>query len=264
MEDLQIIKQVTAPTEWVSSITYPRKPDGTLCICLDPNDLNKAIIREHYKALTLDEISHKLAGATIFSKLDAKDGFWSVHLDTTSSYLTTFNTHKGRCRFLCIPFILKMSQDVSQMRMDQITDRLPGVKAIHDDIYIYGKTQEQHDKHPLQLLKMASKNGLVFNSRTVSHQQTTNHLSWNNFLSTGMKPDPIKIQTLQGVPTPQNQKLLQSFLGLVNYLQPFFPDVAAKTTFFREQVSQWDWTPSTDSTLQQLKQWICITLLKTL
>ena len=30
------------------------------------------------------------------SKLDPKDGFWSVHLDTTSSYLTTFNTHKGR------------------------------------------------------------------------------------------------------------------------------------------------------------------------
>ena len=36
MEDLQIIKWVTAPTEWVSPITYPRKPDSTLCICLVP------------------------------------------------------------------------------------------------------------------------------------------------------------------------------------------------------------------------------------
>ena len=67
MEDLQIIMLVTQPTEWVSSITYPCKPNGTLCICLDPKDLNKAIIREHYKAPTLEEISHKLAGATIFS-----------------------------------------------------------------------------------------------------------------------------------------------------------------------------------------------------
>ena len=75
MEDLQIITPVTEPTEWVSSITYPRKPDGTICICLDPKDLNRAIIREHYKAPTLEEISHKLSGATIFSKLDAKDGF---------------------------------------------------------------------------------------------------------------------------------------------------------------------------------------------
>ena len=75
IEDPKIITPVTIPTEWVSLITYPRKPDGTLCICLDPRNLNKAIIREHYKAPTLKEISHKLAGATVFSKLDAKDGF---------------------------------------------------------------------------------------------------------------------------------------------------------------------------------------------
>ena len=51
-----------------------------------------------------------------------------------------------------MPFGLKMSQDVFQMRMDQITDRLPGVIAKHDDVCIYGKTQEQDNKHLLQLL----------------------------------------------------------------------------------------------------------------
>ena len=96
MEQLKIITPVTRPTEWVSSITYPTKTDGSLRICLNPCDLNKAIIREHYKAPTLEEISHRLSSATIFSKLDAKNGFWSIHLDTPSSYLTTFNTHKGR------------------------------------------------------------------------------------------------------------------------------------------------------------------------
>ena len=49
-----------------------------------------------------------------------------------------------------------------------------------------------------------------------------------------MKPDPIKVQALQDLPTPQNQKQLESFLGLINYLQPFLPDIAAKTTFLRE------------------------------
>ena len=46
-------------------------------------------------------------------------------------------------------------------------------------------------------------------------------------------------------------------------MQPFLSDIAAKTTFLREQDSKWDLTPSTDSTFQQLKQWICNTLLKT-
>ena len=60
MEEQGIITQVTEPTEWVNSITYPVKPNGDLRICLDPKDLNKAIIREHYKAPTLEEIMHKL------------------------------------------------------------------------------------------------------------------------------------------------------------------------------------------------------------
>ena len=75
MVNQAIIVTVTEPTEWVSSLTYPQKPNGSSCICLHPCDLNKAIIWEHYKAPTLDEITHNLSGAKVFSKLDAKDGF---------------------------------------------------------------------------------------------------------------------------------------------------------------------------------------------
>ena len=73
--DQEIIAPVTEPMEWVSSLTYPQKPDGSLCFCLNPRDLNKAIIQEHYKAPTLDELRHKLSGAKVFSKIDANMGF---------------------------------------------------------------------------------------------------------------------------------------------------------------------------------------------
>ena len=95
MVNKEIITPVNEPTEWVSSLTYARKSDCTICPYQDPCNLNKAIIREHYKAPTPDEIFHRLSGATVFSKLDAKDGFWSIHLDMPSSYFTTFNKHKG-------------------------------------------------------------------------------------------------------------------------------------------------------------------------
>ena len=42
-----IIAPVSRPTTWVSSLTYPCKPDDSLHICLNPKDLNKAIVREH-------------------------------------------------------------------------------------------------------------------------------------------------------------------------------------------------------------------------
>ena len=55
----------------------------------------------------------------------------------------------------------------------------------------------------------------------MSDQQTTNNILWSNFSAKGMKPDPKKVQALQDLPVPQTQKDLQSFLGLINYLQPF-------------------------------------------
>ena len=64
---------------------------------------------------------------------------------------------KADYRFLWMSFGLKMSQDVFQMRMDEITERLPGVIAIQDDICIYGKTQESYDKNLLELLTTAQK-----------------------------------------------------------------------------------------------------------
>ena len=262
MVDQGNITPVTKPTEWVSSLTYPQKPEGSLHICLDPKDLNKAIIWEHYKAPTLDEITHKLSRAKVFSKLDAKDGFWSIHPNTPSSYLTTFNTHKGCYQFLCMPFGLKMSQDVFQMQRDQITNRLPGIIAIHDDIWVYGTDMAEYD-NLLQLMKTAQGQGLVFNSSKYAFHQSKISFYGTIFTVQGMRPDPAKVKALQDLPAPQNPKQLQSFISLVNYLQPFLPSLASKTTFLREQVTNWDWNPSTDQAFNCLKSWVCKMLLKT-
>ena len=128
---------------------------------------------------------------------------------------------------------------------------------------IHGKTQEQLDKDLLQLMKNAAKQGLIFNSNKCNISQPQITFYGTIFSEQGMKPYPIKIQALWDLPTPQTQKQLQSFLGLVNYFQPFLPDIANKTTFLREQVLHWDLNPSTDSSLEKLKQWLCNTLLRT-
>ena len=47
--------------------------------------------------------------AKVFSKLDAKNGYWSIRLDEASLKLTTFNTPFGRYRFLRLPFGLVLS-----------------------------------------------------------------------------------------------------------------------------------------------------------
>ena len=155
MEEIGVISRVSKPTEWVSSLAYSRKSSGRLRICLDPKDLNRAIKRPHYHT--------KLAGATVFSKLDARHGYWSVSLDEESSMKTTFNSPFGRYRFLRLPFGLNLSQDVFQERMDLIPEQCPGTISIADDVGVFGRTEEEHNANLHQLMQAAQKHGLVFN-----------------------------------------------------------------------------------------------------
>ena len=51
-----IITEVHEYTEWINSIAPVMKEDGSLRLCLDPKDLNKAIERNQWYARTLDNI----------------------------------------------------------------------------------------------------------------------------------------------------------------------------------------------------------------
>ena len=98
---------------------------------------------------------------------------------------------------------------------------------------MYLGNKGKHNTHLLQLMKTASKKGLVFNSQECSIRLPQNTFYGAIFTAQGVKSDPAKIQAIQDLPTPENHKQLQSFLGLINYLQTFFPVLAAKTTFFK-------------------------------
>ena len=119
MEDLEVIRKVSENTDWISSITYVHKANGALRICLDPKDLNQNLKRGQHHIPTMEELGHKFAEATVFSKLDARSGYWCIELDTESQPLTTFNTPYGHYCFQRLPFGLNVSQDIFQAAMDE-------------------------------------------------------------------------------------------------------------------------------------------------
>ena len=57
----EIITEQVEQTPWVSSVTFPRKLHGEVRVCLDPSNLNKAIIREYHKPIMVEKIAHELA-----------------------------------------------------------------------------------------------------------------------------------------------------------------------------------------------------------
>ena len=225
-----IIKQ-TEPTPWVSSLTYPKKANGKLRIYLDPKDLNRAIILENHKAPTLKEIAHVLTGATRFSKVDGNKAFFGMHLTEEASLLTMFNTHLRRYRFLHVPFGLKMSQDIFQMRMDDIVAQCPSVLAIHDDVFIYGKDDRDHDTNIINLFNVAQKEGLIFNSKKCAIKQESITFFGRVFSAEGYSPDLEKIQGISEMTPPQTKQELQSHIIIISAqtLSPSGPSLKRRT-----------------------------------
>ena len=70
----------------------------------------------------MDETLSQLAGAKVFSKLDANSGFWQIPLSQSSRLLTTFITPMGRYCFNKLPFDISSAPEHFQRRM---SERLP-------------------------------------------------------------------------------------------------------------------------------------------
>ena len=94
-----VIKRITQPTEWVSAMYIMHKLDEKLRIYLNSQNLNKAILHEHFKLTTREEIMVRMARVKIFSKLDCSKGFRKLWLDEESSRLCNFITPEGRYRY---------------------------------------------------------------------------------------------------------------------------------------------------------------------
>jgi transposase InsO family protein len=260
MEAMGVITKVTEPTDWVSSLTFTQKRGGGLRVCLDPKDLNRAVKRAHHKTPTLEEITHQFSGAKVFSKLDAKNGCWSVKLNEPSSKLTTFQTPFGRYCFRRLPFGLVVSQDVFQQRMDAILEKCPGCTGITDDVAVFGKNEAEHDRNLLNLMQVAREHGLVFNSPKCTIKVPEISFFGNLYSAEGVKPDPERVAAINSLPPPENARELQEFLGIATYMAPFVPKLSHHSACLRgllKKDAEYAWLSNHTAAFDEIKSIIC-------
>ena len=259
MESLGVIAPVKEPTDWVSALTFRRKENGKLRVCLDPQALNQASKRTYHKTPTLEELTPKFHGAKVFSKLDARHGYWSIVLDKESSLMTTFHSPYGRYRFLRLPFGLKVSQDIFQEKMDMILEQCPGTLGIADDVAVFGKDEAEHDRNLHNLMEVARKYGLIFNIDKCEIKIPCIKFFGCYYDASGVHPDPDKVDALHAIPPPTNVTELQQFLGLATYMSPFIAKLADHTDDLRaltHKDSEWQWTASHQKAFDNVKSLI--------
>lgn len=255
MEEQGVIAKVKGPTEWSSYMVTVVKKDKVR-ICLDPIALNKALLREHYPMPTLEDVP-KLAGANVFSTLDAASGFWQIKLDDSSSKLCTMSTPYGRYRFLLMPFGIASAPEIFQAAMHHVLEGLPNVAVVMDDILLWGKTKQEHD-HSLQLLLTPCREqNLRLNLKKCFFLQREVRYLGHVLSAEGLRVDAQRIQDILKMPTPKNCKELQVFLGTMNFVQRFIPNMSVVTaplrTLLRKDIA-WVWTEKQQESFLRLRE----------
>lgn len=244
MQAQGIIAKVEGPTDWVNSMTVVKKPNGDLRICLDPQDLNRAIRREHFKLPTLEEITAKLSKANYFSTLDAKHGFWQVALHESSTDLCTFNTAFGRFKFLRMPYGISSASEIFHRKLYEYFEDIEGVILFVDDLLVYADSKEVHDQRLRAVLDRCKEINIKLNRQKCRVGLTEIKYLGHTITRTGIKPDNSHIIAIQNLPTPTNTKEVERFLGLVTYVGRFVPNLSEKTFMLRELLKksvEWHW-----------------------
>lgn len=167
--DNDILVPVTEPTDWASPLMTTLKPNGDIRIVMDPQSLNTALKPVHCLMNHLDVILPELNKAKVFSHVDLKHAFWHCVLDKKSQLLCCMNTPFGRLAWKRLPMGLSVSSQIYALKMAEIVESLHGVKAIADDLLVYGRgdtldeARADHDRALRALLDKCREYGIKLN-----------------------------------------------------------------------------------------------------
>ena len=219
---LGILEEVKEHTDWVNSYVIVENDSGNhhspnhtikrkLRICLDPRDLNEALEREPYHTHSVDEITAKLQGMTVFTTVD---------FHPESRKLTCMVLPFGRFQWTRLPMGTVVAQDIFQSKLDSIFIGMEGVTGIVDDMVIAGRDEMEHDRNFLAFMEKCMSNNLTVNLEKIQFKQSQVSLYGHCWSKHSISPDPKKIQALNHMEFLLDKETMRSFLG-INYLNRY-------------------------------------------
>ena len=95
-----------------------------------------------------------------------------------------------------------------------------------DDIAVYPKTDEEHLKHLRRVFEKCRRFDLSLNPKKTIFGLQEGKLLGHIILEKGIKIDPQRVEGILQITHPRNIKELQSFIGKINFLRSFIPNLA--------------------------------------
>ena len=205
----------------------------------------------------VDHVLAQLREAIIFSHIVANSGFWHIPLAKASALLTTFITPFGRFCFNRLPFGITSAPEVFQLKMQQILSGLPGVVCMMDDCLVFGTTQSEHDERLRNVLKRLVDARVTLNADKCKFSVESVKFLGQYVDANGIRSDPDKVKAIQEMPAPQNVSDVRRFMGMVNHLGKFIPNLAELTEPLRNLLSKknhWLWERAPTDAFDNIKK----------
>ena len=255
LQEKDIIRPVTTPTDWCAPIVAVPKPSGKIRLCVDYTKLNESVRRENFPLPTTDELLAQLDGATVFTKLDCNQGFHQIPLSVESQELTTFITPFGRFCYQRLPFGISSGPEIFHREMTHILAGIQGVICDIDDILVGGRGQKEHDERLREVLKRLKQAGLTLNEKC---EFSTDQVKFLGHIvsARGIAIDPSKVEAITKFPAPEGVPELRRLLGMVNHVAKFAPNLAEVSKPLRDLLkkdSEWIWGPDQEEAFKKLK-----------
>eukprot|EP00253_Pinus_taeda_P031798 PITA_31798 len=139
-----------------------------------------------------------------------------------------------------MPFGLKNAGATFQREMD-----ITFAKEIHDFLVVYlddltpfSKSDQEHLKHLRQIFMTCRKYDISLNPKKSLFALEEGKLLGHIISKDGIRIDPERIQAILQIPYPRNIKELQAFLGKINFLRRFIPNLAELIRLLRNMLKK--------------------------
>jgi hypothetical protein len=147
---------------WGAPMLFVKKKDRTQRMCVDYRSLNEVSIKNKYPLPWIEDLLNQMKGASVFSKIDLRSGYHQLKIRESDIPKTSFRTRYGLYEYTMMSFGLTNVLAYFMYLMNKVfmeyLDKF--VVVFIDDILIFSKTEEEHEKHIRLVLEKLRSNKL--------------------------------------------------------------------------------------------------------